>query len=155
MLDASFEADLQEALLDDAEGKLATEFDPIVYRAIEQAHKRLRDWGRERDYNVEPIIESLVQPTVDRSDGRLTIRWGWTHDAAGYFEWGTPSNYQIDGDPVLSFVWEDPPRWVKKEFDREGDGYRVFFQNVDSGRGIAETRFTRRCIEWLRQEVRS
>lgn len=119
--------------------------------AVDQAEAALQDFADE--YNVQPLIDALEGPEVDRSDGTITVRWRCTHPAAGFFEFGTPDNYRIEGDPILSFVWEDPPQWVTEEFEREGDGYRVFFPEVDSGEGIAETRFTRWSVRWLRWQL--
>lgn len=152
-LDSSFEDDLREAVLDDVEQKLVGQQGNLVHEAIQQSHEALKDFADQ--YNVEPIFESLEGPNVDRSNNSITVRWEFTHEAAGFFEFGTPDNYQIDGDPVLSFIWEDPPQWVTEEFEQEGDGYRVFFPEVDSGAGIEETRFTRWGLRWLRWQIQS
>jgi len=146
-LDSDFEAALREAMLDSAEQTLARGGE----QAVEQAREALRDFADQ--YDVEPIVEALSEPEVTRDGGSVTVRWRCDHPAAGYFEFGTPDNYTIDGDPTLSFVWTDPPQWVTEEFEREGDGYRVFFDAVDSGDGIAETRFTRWSVRWLRWQV--
>lgn len=150
-----FKMDLRNAIVEDMMDNLDGDEGSLIDQAVGRAHKRLRDWGRERGYNVEPIIDSLQEPELTRKANGVVVTYGWEHEAAPYFEYGTADNYHIDGKPVLSFVWSGPnvPRWVKKEFDREGDGYRVFFSSVDSGQGIAETRFVRTSLEWLRQEV--
>lgn len=154
-LSNSFKRNCRDALVEDMMGKLDEGPDALVNEAVEKAHGRLRGWGDERGYNVESVIESLQEPELTREANVVSVTYGWEHEAAPHFEYGTPDNYEIDGNPILSFVWsgENVPRWVKKEFDREGDGYRVFFSSVDSGRGIAETRFVRTSLEWLRQEV--
>jgi hypothetical protein len=143
-LGGDFEAKAREAMLDSAEATLASAGED----AVAQAEAALRDFADQ--YDVGPLIDALEGPTVTRDGDSVTVRWRCTHPAAGYFEFGTPDNYQIDGDPILSFVWTDPPQWVREEFDPEGDGYRVFFESVDSGEGIAETRFTRWSVRWLR-----
>jgi hypothetical protein len=150
-LDEDFEDAAGEAVMDAVYDSLIGQRDNLVHEAIQQSREALEDFDDQ--YNVGPIWNSLSGPEVDRSDGEITVRWSFDHPAAGYFEYGTPDNYTIEGDPILSFVWEDPPAWVKDEFEREGDGWRVFFGEVDSGEGIAETRFTRWGLRWLRWQL--
>jgi hypothetical protein len=149
-LDRDFEAKAREAMLDDVEATLVGEADPLVFDAIQQSHEALRDFSDQYP-GVESVIESLGQPEVERDGDSVTVRWGWDHPAAPFFEFGT-SEHTIDGDPVLSFVWEDPPQWVREEFGREGDGWRVFFGSVEVS-GIDETRFTRIGLRWLRFQL--
>lgn len=151
-LEADFEDALAEALLDDVEHKLR---DELVPAAIEQSHEILREYGARYDYHVGPIIDALQEPTYERTARTVRARWGWDHEAAPFFEFGTPDHYTIDGNPILSFVWsrDRAPDWVAREFEPEGDGYRVFFGSVDSGDGIAEMRFARDALNWLRREV--
>lgn len=150
-LDRQFGRQLTDALLEDVED----EIDDLVTVAVERSHERLRDWATERDYQVEPIIDSLEPPEISRWRYGVIAEWGWSHEATPYFEFGT-SDHTIQGQPVLSFVWdaEDAPRWVKKEFDREGDGYRVFFRSVEVS-GVAETRFIRAGLDAVRRELRT
>jgi len=150
-LDAEFETQLRESLLDEAEHQLIGKSGNLVHQAVQQSREALQRFGDQ--YDVDPIFESLEGPEVERTNDSITVRWRFAHPAAGYFEFGTPDHYDIEGDPVLSFVWEDPPEWVKDEFEREGDGYRVFFAEVDSGKGIEETRFTRRGLRELRRQL--
>lgn len=157
-LDNSFEDKLQEALLEELEQKLIGESGNLIHQFVQQAHDVLREYGNTHDYDVEPIIESLGQPQVERSDNSITITIGWDHPAAPHFEFGT-SDHTVEGDPVLSFVWSDPPSWVRKEFNqaRGGggqfeSGWRVFFAEVDV-QGLPESRFVRRALDWLRREV--
>ena len=154
----SFENDLREALLDDVEHETVGRQGNLVHRAIQQSREALEDFADQ--YNVGPIFDSLEGPDVTRTGNRITVRWSFEHPAAGYFEFGTADNYTIEGNPVLSFVWEDPPQWVRQEFDQARDpggrfatGWRVFFHTVDSGDGIAETRFTRWGLRWLRFQL--
>lgn len=150
-LDSNFEDALQEAMLDDVESKLVGQEGNLVHKAVQQSREALEDFADQ--YDIDAIWQSLSGPEVDRGDSSLTVRWSFEHPAAGYFEFGTPDNYEIPGDPILSFVWTDPPQWVTEEFEREGDGYRVFFSEVDSGDGIEETRFTRWGLRWLRWQL--
>lgn len=157
-LEAAFQRKLRRAVLDDVEHELVERFNPVVYTAIEASHDRLRSYGDE--YDVESVIESLVQPEVTRADGRVTVRWLWSHKAARFFALGT-SGHTIQGNPVLSFIWEDPPADIKDQFDQARDaggrfqsGWRVFFHSVDVS-GIDETRFVRAGLQAARQELES
>ena len=149
-LERGFEDNLQDALLDAAEHELVGKRDNLVFQAIQQSHEALRDYADQYP-GIESIIESLGEVDVDRTESGITVHYGWEHPAAPYFAFGT-SEHTIDGDPVLSFVWEDPPEWVQEEFEQEGDGYRVFFDSVDVS-GIDETRFVRVGLRWLELHV--
>lgn len=147
-----FEDKLATATLDVAEHELAGKPDNLIHQAIQQSHEALRDFSGE--YDVESIIDSLVLTEVERTDDSITIRWGWEHPAAPYFEWGT-SDHVVNGQPVLSFVWEDPPAEIRQEFDQARtsggqftSGWRVFFSSVEVD-GIDETRFVRIGLRWL------
>jgi hypothetical protein len=158
-LEASFERDLREAVLDGVEREAVGRQGNLVHEFVQEAHDRLREYGRQFDMAIEPIIDSFTGVEVDRSRDGVTIRFGWDHEAAGYFEFGTPP-HTIEGDPILSFVWEDPPAWVKEEFDqargaggRFESGWRVFFPEVDHP-GMPAARYIRDTLLWLRQEIR-
>lgn len=135
--------------LDELEREFVGEANNLVFQAIQTSHDRLR----ESDYDVDSVIASLEGPTVDRGPGSITVSWRWSHPAASFFEYGT-SEHTINGDPVLSFVWEDPPDAVREQFDREADGWRVFFNAVEVG-GIDQTRFARAGLRELSLAVRS
>ena len=145
-----FQGDLADALVDVGIKYLMADGGPIE-QAIEQSHEILRQYGSANDYNVESIIDSLQVPEVERTANGFRVRWGWDHPAAPIWEWGA-SEYTIDGNPVLSFVWENPPAWVRDEFEAEGDGYRVFFGSVEHP-GFPEARFARAVLDFLRAEV--
>ena len=129
----------------------------FIPNAIEEAHERLREYAREFEYRVESVIDSLQGPEIiEQSDRHFRVRFGWDHEAAPYLEWGT-SDHTIEGNPILSFIWEDrhdPPDWVAEEYEREGGGYRVFLPEVEVA-GVRETRFARHALDWLRREVAS
>jgi hypothetical protein len=153
-LNRGFEDDLREAMLDNAESTLVGEFDPLVFRFVERAHEILRAYGQRNGYDVEPVIESLGQPDVQRNRNSITATIGWEHPAAPYFQMGT-SDHTIDGTPVLSFIWEDAPEGVREMFpetERVDGDPRVFFESVDV-QGLPESRFVRDAIAWLRREV--
>lgn len=148
-LATDFERQLRESLLDDVETTLVGEANNLVFQAIQQSHERLREYADQ--YNVEPIIDSLGVVDVDRGERGITVRYGWQAEAAPYFAYGT-SRHTIQGQPVLSFIWNDPPQWVTEEFEAEGDGYRVFFAEVEV-EGIERTAFVQAGLRWLQREL--
>lgn len=148
-LEDDFEDKMTEALVDATAEKLMSD---IIPRMIQQSHDVLEAYGSRNDYNVQPVIDSLQEPELEKRDGGLTVTWGWEHEAAPYFEWGT-SAHTVEGNPILSWVWEDPPDWVKEQFEREGSGYRVFFTETEPS-GIPEARFARAALDFLREEAR-
>lgn len=165
-LASDFEDDLEAALLDEAETKLVGERANLIYQFVEIVHTNLRAYAARHGYDVEPTIESLGQPEVQRSGGRLVVRVGWASEQMARWEFGT-SDHHVDGDPVLSFVWtaggrgEDPPQWVREEFEqartsdgRFQSGWRVFLPEVDVS-GLPESRAIRDGLNALRQVMRS
>jgi hypothetical protein len=155
-----FEADLEAAVLDDAERTLVGEQTNLIFEFVELVKANLRTYGRRNGYDVEPALDSVGLPEVDRSDGTLEITVGWEDEQMARWEFGV-SPHTIDGEPILSFVWEDPPGWVREEFDQargEGgqfvSGYRVFFQSVDHP-GIPESRAIRDSLNGLRRVLRA
>jgi hypothetical protein len=125
-----------------------------AWDAIDASEERLLAWASERDWaNVQSILDSREGPWLQQEADTLRAKWRYTHPAATYFEFGT-SDHTVEGDP-LSFVWDtdDAPRWVKKEFEREGEGYRVFLARVEVS-GLPETRFTRRGVAIGRETLR-
>lgn len=157
-LESGFERSLKEALLDDVERQLTGTRGNLIFETIQRSHEILEQYGQEHDYDVQGVIESLQQPEVVRSGSTVSVRWGWDHPAAPFFQLGT-SDHTIQGNPVLSFVWEDPPQWVRKEFEqaRGGggqfeSGWRVFFAEVDV-QGLPASRFVREALRWLRREL--
>lgn len=129
----------------------------LAWRAIQQSHARLREFSDE--YDVEPIIESLEVPrdgpAFRPETGAIDLRWRWTHPAAVFVARGTRP-HTINGDPVLSFIWEDAPAEVRAMFpntEREGGDPRVFFTEV-TVEGIARTDFDRHGERWLKDQLR-
>lgn len=153
-LASDFEAELRAALLDDVERQLVGRRDNIVHRVVQRVHDVLREYADRYDYRAEPLLESLAQPQVSRGPRAVVVRVGWAHEAFPFFEFGT-SDHTIEGNPVLSFVWEDrhdPPPWVAREFEREGNGFRVFLPEVEVA-GLPESRAIRDTLHWLRREL--
>ena len=143
----NFEADAREALHDELKDYARKEIAPQVQA---HAHEILRQYGQRNDYDVEPIIEAGETAVIRRGD-RVVVRFGWPEPAI-YFERGTADGVTREGDP-LSFVWEDPPQWVREEFEPEGDGWRVFLPETTPS-GLPEARFIRDTLNWLHAEFR-
>lgn len=159
-LESDFEDKLREAALDDAQEKLVGEEANLVFEFVELVHANLRTYGRRHGYDVESTIESLGTPEVDRSRNTLTITVGWESEQMSRWEFGT-SPHKIKGNPWLSFIWENPPEWVKDEFKQgrssSGEfvsGWRVYFREVDHP-GMPQSRAIRDSLEGLRQILRS
>jgi hypothetical protein len=143
---ADFEDDAREAVLDAAEGHAREAIAPAVQQ---YAHDILDAYGRANDYDVGPIIEA-GEMSVERRGDAVVVRWGWPEPAI-FFERGTVDHVvEADQANVLSFIWEDPPQWVREEFEPEGDGYRVFLPEVEVD-GLPESRFIRDTLNWLRR----
>ena len=140
----SFEADARDALLDELEAYAREE----IASAVQQhAHDILEAYGRRHDYNVESII-AAAETVVERRGDRVVVRWGWPEPAI-FFERGTVDHVvEARNADVLSFIWEDPPQWVREEYEREGDGWRVFLPKVEVS-GLPESRFIRDTLNWL------
>ncbi|MDR9431730.1 MAG: hypothetical protein RI568_13665 [Natronomonas sp.] len=159
-LSNDFEDKLREAMLDEIEGQMIGQEANLAYQFVELVHTRLRAYGERHGYDVEETIDSLGTPEVTRSGDRITVRVGWDSEQMARWEFGV-SEHTIDGDPLLSFVWEDPPRWVRQEFDqaRGGggqfeSGWRVFLPEVDHP-GIPESRAIRDSLHAFRRVVES
>lgn len=143
-LERNFEDKLRTAVLDQA----VAEARDAVAAAIDRSNEILR----QSDYDVEFLIDDLEGPTVERRRDGFTIRWQYDNDLALIYEQGT-SDHTIEGDP-LSFVWEDPPQWVREHFEREGEGFRVFLNRVEVS-GVDRLAYTEQGMRVLRQMLRS
>jgi hypothetical protein len=147
-LDSSFEGDLQEAILDQAAHELIGKQDNLVHEFIQDVHERLREYGARHDYDVDPIIESLGEPQLDRSGNSLTIRVGWGHEAAVYFEFGT-SDHTVDGDPVLVFEFDKQEYPYLAEMFPDGT---AFLPDTNPS-GLPESRAIRDALNNLRRTI--
>lgn len=150
-LERDFERDLRNALLDDVQ----SDIDDLAEEFRDEANDRLGAYGAENDYDVEGVARSAEVTDTRRTRTGVSTRIEWPHPA-GFFETGTTHNSPIVGDP-LSFVWErrhDPPAWVREQFDREGDGWRVFLTEVQP-EGLPAARFVRDTVEWFRRRLRT
>lgn len=145
----NFVEDARGAILDDLEKYAREEIAPEVQL---HAHALLRSYGQEHDYDVKPIIDAGETEVIRRRD-RVVVRFGWPEPAI-YFERGTIAHVvEAKNADALSFVWEDPPEWVREEFEPEGDGYRVYLQKVEVA-GLPESRFIRDTLNWVHDQFR-
>lgn len=159
-LESGFEEGLREALLDDAEQRMVGEQANLAFQFAELVHTRLRAYGQRHGYDVESTIDSLGQVEVTRHGNRIEITVGWESEQMARWEFGV-SPHTIRGNPILSFVWENPPDWVRQEFDQargEGgqfeSGWRVFLPEVEHP-GIPESRAIRDSLHALREVLES
>ncbi|WP_395166355.1 hypothetical protein [Natrinema pallidum] len=151
-LDNDFEQDLGEALLDDIEQRARDEIAPELES---QLRDRIRDYGTQNDYDVRALLAGLEVEVTRTSEGV----WATARlpDPAILFERGTVDHeVHARNADVLSFIWEkrhDPPEWVREEYDREGDGWRVFLPSV-SVSGLPEGRFIRDTLNEIRRQLK-
>jgi len=150
-LDRDFEDKVRDGVLNTTLQQVRETWVPAM---VAQSHERLRQYGGANDYDVEPIIAALNQPRVTRDGDRIVARWGWSHQAAPFFAAGV-SPHTIEGDPILSFVWEDAPAGVREMFsdtERVDGDPRVFFRSVEHP-GIPASHFVRRGLDWLHSNL--
>lgn len=157
-LEQGFEDKLRSAIVADIEAKTVDEPNNLAFRFMQRIIGNLREFGARHDIDVEPVIEHIHIEQVQRTPNGVRVRILNDHEAAAIFEVGaTP--HTIRGNPTLSFVWEDPPQWVREEFDRARgsggqfeSGWRVFLPSVEHP-GVPASRAFRDAIEWLRGEL--
>jgi hypothetical protein len=151
-----FERDLRDAVLDDAEEQVVEMY---AENFVDLVHARLRSYGKKHDYDVESTIESFEGVEVDRTRNGLHLEATWASEQMERWEFGTDDGITRRGDP-LSFVWEDPPQWVREEFDQARSsggqfqsGWRVFLPETTPD-GIKESRAFRDSLNGLRRLLR-
>jgi len=148
-LERGFEDDLRAALLDELEQKAEDEIAPELEKRITNL---LEAYGSRHDYDVRTLIAGL-QVDVVRDGGGVEVV-ARLPDPALLFERGTVDHeIHAKSADVLSFVWEerhDPPAWVREEYEREGDGWRVFLPSVEVS-GLPEGRFIRDALDEIRR----
>lgn len=145
-----FERAAKEVLMDGVERQAREELAP---RLREKAHDALRAYGDRHGYDVESVIETS-KTSVRREGDRVVVTVGWEAEQAVYFAAGV-SPRTIDGNPVLSFIWEDAPQGIREAFsdtERVGGDPRVYLESVDHP-GIPESRFVREGLHHLRRSI--
>ncbi|WP_135830640.1 hypothetical protein [Halorussus halobius] len=153
-LDSNFEDDLRDAILDAGEehaaDSLADEYEALLREKIEA-------YGSQHDYDVSTLLAGL-SVEVDRTGDAVRLR-ARLPDPALLFERGT-ARHEVEAKnaDVLSFIWSeggrgaDPPEWVREEYERESDGWRVFLPSVEV-EGLPEGRFIRDTLAEIRRRA--
>jgi len=149
---------ITEAVTDGVRETLVGRERNLIARTIIEANSNLEEAAAANEWDVESVTAEWDVETDERG-GELAIRLENTHPAADYFEFGT-SAHRIEGNPVLSFIWEerhDPPEWVREEFEPATSengrpGFRVFMSSVEVS-GIPETRFFRSALDFLQRQM--
>lgn len=151
---AGFERNLQDSIMEDAEANLYGERDNIAFNFLQSANDNFRDYAARHGYDLESIIESGQVTDTSRGGRSVSATIEWTSGLAGIYEYGA-SEHTINGDPILSFIWSDPPNWVKEQFPQGRtsggqfvSGWRVFFESVEHP-GVPESRAIRDALTFL------
>jgi hypothetical protein len=149
-LDGSFEGDLAEAVGESIE----READDIADDLRDAIQSYLQDYGQRHDYDVRALVAAVETEVVREGETvRIVAR---LPDPALLFERGTVAHtVEAQSADVLSFIWtreHDPPQWVREEFDREADGWRVFLPSVRV-EGLPEGRFIRDALHQIRRQL--
>lgn len=143
-LDADFEDQLAEAMLDDAEEQA----EEIGAEFKDTAEQNFRAYASRNDYDISHIWEDVEGPTVTRSSRAVTIELIWP-ELSAIFEFGADP-HTISGD--LAFFWESPPQGTRPD----GAPSFVQTQTVNWGSvtgGINESRSIRNALAELRREL--
>jgi len=109
-LAASFEADLRDALLADAEQRLAQDLAPSL---VQTARDNWERYAAANDYDIDHVWEDVDGPVVTRERDRVRARVEWPALTA-LFEFGV-SPHIIEGNPLLHFYWEAKDQWIVTE----------------------------------------
>lgn len=160
-LESGFEGDLRDHLLDNAESELVGQQNNLIFRFIQVVHSNLRSYGRRNGYDVEGSTESVEISSVDRGTASVSVTVTWTDPQMGRWEFGIDEHtIRAQEADTLAFVWQDPPGWVREEFDQARgsggqfqSGWMVFFESVEHP-GIPESRAIREALNGLRTLLR-
>ena len=133
-LDASFEDDLREAVLDDVEQTLREEIGPKL-KAV--ARENWKAYASRNDYDIEHIWEDAEGPLVDRDDSSVSLRIE-RPGLTALFEYGV-SPHTIEGNPLLHFYYGKIDQWITVESVNWGS---------ETG-GIPESRAIRDAVDQI------
>lgn len=140
--------DARQALLDNVENTLVGARGNLVFQSVQRAHRQLDRYGSSNDYRVETIQDSFTGVDASRDRSSIHAEWFWTHEAAGFFEFGT-SDHSIKGDPLLVFMFDSGEYpGLAEAFP----GGTAFLEEVEVS-GLPESRFVRNSLNSLRREV--
>jgi hypothetical protein len=150
-LSSDFEDELRDGALNQIEQTARDEIAPDLRERIQSL---LEDYGDRHDYDVRALVDA-VETEVKRAGDTVRVV-ARLPDPALLFERGTVDHVvEAQGDGVLSFVWSrkhNPPQWVRDEFEREADGWRVFLPSVEVS-GLPEGRFIRDALHEIRRSL--
>ena len=138
----------RQALLDGIERSLVGAQGNLVFQAIQQAHGTLSSYGASNDYDTESIVESFAGVDTERDRTSIHVSWAWDHEAAGFYEFGTP-DHTVNGEPVLVFEFSASKYPYLDEMFPDGTA----FLPQTNPSGLPESRFVRSSLDWLRREV--
>jgi len=148
-LTGRFEDGLRDTVLDEMETRAREEIGPQLER---EAATLLEQYGERHEYQVRALADA-IRHEVERDDSGVRVRL-LVPDPGLLFERGTVDHViEPNNAEVLSFIWSErhnPPEWVKEEFEREGDGWRVFLPRVEVS-GLPEARFIRDALHEIRR----
>lgn len=105
-LDANFEDDLREAMLDAAEEMVRDLGDLWKQRAAQA----FQEYAARNGYDIQHVWQDAEGPFVDRQGTTVQARIEWPGLTA-LFEWGVEPHV-IQGSP-LKFKWESPPEGTR------------------------------------------
>lgn len=146
-LDSGFEDAAREAVLDSAEETIRQEVGP---RLKATARENFEQYASTNGYDIDHIWQDAEGPFVDRDGDSVTLRIEWP-ELTALFEFGV-APHTIDGNPLLSFIWEGPPEGTRPA----GAPKHVVTQSVNWGSvtgGIPESRAIRNALNTLRSEL--
>jgi hypothetical protein len=145
-LEASFEADLRDAALDEVE----TEADAIGAWMLDTAEDYWRAYASANEYDIDLIWADAAVDDITRGRRAVTVRATWPF--SGLFEFGVEPHV-ITGNPTLSFSWPSPPEGTRPP----GAPSYVVADEVNWGSvtgGIDEARAIRDMLADLRRLFR-
>lgn len=144
-LDASFEADLRDALLTEAEQRLETAGEQL--RRV--AREEFEAYAARNDYDIDHVWTDAEGPTVERTSEAVTATVRWPGLTA-LFEFGVDP-HTIEGSP-LAFEWAAPPEGTRPS----GAPQFVETDSVNWGSvtgGIPEARAIRTALDVVRLDL--
>jgi len=146
-LDSNFEDNLREAVMDNVEQTVRDEIGPELKQV---AQENFEAYASRNGYDIDHIWKDAEGPIVEREGDKIQVRIEWPGLTA-LFEHGV-SPHTIEGNPLLSFIWEGPPEGTRPP----GAPKHVKAQSVNWGSetgGIPESRAVRDALNELRRDL--
>jgi len=146
-LDADFEDQLADALLDDAEEQA----EGIGQDLKDTAEQNFSEYAGRNDYSISHIWSGATGPEVERDPNAVRVSVQWPELTALYEHGVAP--HTIRGSP-LAFAWPAPPGGTRPQ----GAPSFVVADEVNWGSvtgGIPEARAIRNALAEIRRELNS